>query len=181
MAATAHSGGTSLAPYQSPDGLAHRNVLAHARDHIEKLQKRHEQLRGTVARAQKVALKQAHTLTQMGFTVGTAGALGLVNGRYGGDKGYLAPWGVPVDFAVGGAAHVAGFVTSVLSEDDIMEPVIALLHTIGDAGLGVGVYRWAHQKGAELAARSAGATGQAGVGANSAHGGTVYAVPATHP
>jgi hypothetical protein len=181
MAATAHAGAASLAPYQPPDGLAHREVLAHARDHIEKLQKRHEQLRGTVARAQKVVLKQAHTLTQMGFTVGATGALGLVNGRYGGEKGYAAPWGIPVDFAVGGAAHVAGFVTSIFSEDEVMEPVIAILHTIGDAGLGIGVYRWAHQKGTELAARSGVAKGQPAPGANSAHGGTMYTVPAPHP
>ncbi len=63
----------------------------------------------------------------------------------------------------------------------------ALVHTVGDAAWGSGAYRWAHNKGVELATRvaaekagapgaGAGAAGPNGAGAGP-RGGTTYAVP----
>jgi hypothetical protein len=185
------SANSALAPYQPPGGLAAREVIAHARDHIERLQKKHATLRESLQQVKVGAQRGANTVTQTVFAVGTSSALGFINGRYGGEKGYVAPYSVPVDLSLGGLAHVAGLATSLLLEDErdaaaaassAMPRLSDILHTIGDAGLGCGSYRFMHQKGVERAAAAAAAkAGQAaptpGAPAPGGRGGAVYTVP----
>src|SRR5208283_2268116 len=113
---------SALAPYIPPEGLAPRDVIAHARDHIEKLQKKHATLRESLQQVKyKVssgAYRGANTVVQTMFSATTASTLGFINGRYGGEKGYVAPYSVPVDFTVAAVGHIAGIATSLLLEDD---------------------------------------------------------------
>jgi hypothetical protein len=186
--ATATQTISALAPYQPPPGLAPSDRVAHAHDYIERLQKKHATLRESLQQVKVGAQRGANTMMQTVLAVGTASSLGYVNGRYGGEKGYVAPYSMPLDVTIGGAAHVAGLVVGLWLEDDADRAAAAMpgalprlsdiLHTIGDAGLGSGGYRWAHQKGVEMAAAAnAGATAAApGPGVNGARGAT-YAVP----
>jgi hypothetical protein len=192
--ATATMPVSALAPYQPPDGLAPRDVIAHAREHIDRLQKKHASLRESLQHVKVGAQRGVNTITQTVFAVGTSSALGFVNGRYGGEKGYVAPYSVPVDFTLGAVSHIAGLATSLLLEDErdaaaaaqpgAMPRLSDILHTVGDAGLGCGTYRFFHQKGAEHAAEAGAAKGQSapspsppGPGANAGRGGAVYNVP----
>lgn len=187
--ATATMPTSALAPYQPPPGLQARDVIAHARDHIEKLTKKHASLRESLQQVKVSAQRGVSTVTQTMFAVGTSSLLGYLNGRYGGEKGYVAPYSIPVDLTVGAAGHIAGLATSLLLEDTVdvtaaasqgaMPRLSDIFHTVGDAGLGCGSYRFLHQKGVEHAA----AKGQgAGPGSPPAGGpgpgrGTVYSVP----
>jgi hypothetical protein len=171
----------TLAPYQPPEGLGPREILAHAREHIDKLTKRHLNLQGKIGDTTEYLGKKLVNAAGSGIALGTSALFGFVNGRYGGDKGYVAPYGAPVDLLSGLVAHVVGY-TDVLGRVGS-----ALVHTVGDAAWGSGAYRWAHNKGVELAARvaaekagapgaGAGAAGPNGAGAGP-RGGTTYAVP----
>ena len=188
--ATAMMPTSALAQYQPPPGLPARDVIAHARDHIEKLTKKHASLRESLQQVKVSAQRGVSTVTQTMFAVGTSSLLGYVNGRYGGEKGYVAPYSIPVDLTVGAAAHIAGLATSLLLEDEVDVTVAAshgamprlsdIFHTVGDAGLACGSYRFLHQKGVEHAEA---AKGQApGPSSPPAGGpgpgrGTVYSVP----
>jgi hypothetical protein len=178
--ASATSALAALAPYQPPDGLAPREILAHAREHIDKLTKKHLNLQGKISEATRYVGTKAVTMAGTGVSLAVSAALGLVNGRFGGDKGYLAPYNVPVDLTSGLIAHVVGY-TNVLGDVGS-----TLVHTVGDAAWGSGAYRWSHNKGVELAARAAAAKAGAGAGAGAGpqngagagpRGGTTYAVP----
>ena len=177
--ASATSALATLAPYQPPDGLAPREILAHAREHIDRLTKKHVNLQGKINEVTKYAGTKAVTMAGTGVSLAVSAILGLVNGRFGGDKGYLAPYNVPVDLTGGLIAHVVGY-TNVLGETGS-----DLVHTAGDAAWGAGAYRWSHNKGVELATRAAaakagagapGASPQNGAGAGP-RGGTTYSVP----
>ena len=139
----------NLAPYQPPEGLGPREILAHAREHIDKLTKRHLNLQGKIGDTTEYLGKKLVNAAGSGIALGTSALFGFVNGRYGGDKGYVAPYGAPVDLLSGLVAHVVGY-TDVLGRVGS-----ALVHTVGDAAWGSGAYRWAHNKGVELAARVA--------------------------
>jgi hypothetical protein len=137
-------------------------------------------LQGKITEATKYVGTKAVTMAGTGVSLAISAVLGLVNGRFGGDKGYLAPYNVPVDLTSGLIAHVVGY-TNVLGEVGS-----ELVHTVGDAAWGVGSYRWSHAKGVELAARAAAAKAGAGAGAGvapqggagpGARGGTTYPVP----
>ena len=179
--ATATSALATLAPYQPPDGLAPREILAHAREHIDRLTKKHLNLQGKINEVTKYAGTKALTMAGTGVSLAVSTLMGLVNGRFGGDKGYLAPYGVPADLTSGLIAHVVGY-TNVLGDMGS-----DLVHTAGDAAWGAGAYRWSHNKGAELAARAAAAkagagavypgTGPQGGAGAGPRGGTTYAVP----
>ena len=185
---------SALATYQPPAGLPARDVIAHARDHIEKLTKKHASLRESLQTVKVSAQRGVGTVIQTGFAVGTSSVLGYVNGRYGGEKGYVAPYSVPVDLTTGAVGHIAGLATSLLLEDDLdtagaaasgMPRLSDILHAVGDAGLGCGTYRFFHQKGVEHAGGASADKGKAppgpasppGAGAGAGQRGTVYGVP----
>ena len=179
--ASATSALATLSPYQPPDGLAPREILAHAREHIDRLTKKHINLQGKISEVTRYAGTKAITMAGTGVSLAVSAVLGLVNGRFGGDKGYLAPYNVPVDLTSGLIAHVVGY-TNALGEVGS-----DLVHTVGDAAWGVGAYRWSHNKGVELAAHAAAAKAGAGAGAAGTgpqggagagpRGGTTYPVP----
>jgi hypothetical protein len=172
--ASATSALATLSPYQPPDGLAPREILAHAREHIDKLTKKHLNLQGKISEVTKYAGTKALTMAGTGVSLAVSAVLGLVNGRFGGDKGYLAPYNVPVDLTSGLIAHVVGY-TNVLGEIGS-----DLVHTVGDAAWGAGAYRWSHDKGVELAAHAAAAkagTAPPGAPGPGPRGGTTYTVP----
>jgi hypothetical protein len=87
----------NLAPYQPPEGLGPREILAHAREHIDKLTKRHLNLQGKIGDTTEYLGKKLVNPAGSGIALGTSALFGFVNGRYGGDKGYVAPYGAPVD------------------------------------------------------------------------------------
>lgn len=154
----------TLAPFQQPMGLAPREALAHAHNHIERLTKKHEAVLKTAKaigeKAEHVMKKNVAVMTNAAFAASTAGALGYVNGRYGGEKGYVAKYGVAIEVATAALAHASALALSFREtgdkeRDEHLQHVVGVLHTVGDAAIGVGVYRWTHQKGVE-AARHAG-------------------------
>ncbi len=181
---------SALAPYQPPPGLPVRDVIAHARDHIERLTRKHASLRESLQQVKFSAQRGVNTVTQTVFAVCTSSLLGYVNGRYGGEKGFVAPYSVPIDLSVGAAGHIAGLATSLLLEDDVGAAGVAVspgamprlsdvFHTVGDAGLGCGSYRFFHQKGVEHASAKSqpiGPNSPFGGGQGGARG-PVYSVP----
>jgi hypothetical protein len=170
---------TALAPYAAPDGLGPREIIAHAKEHIERLTKKHASLQDTLTKVQGYGVSKLKTGMATGTTLAVSSALGFVNGRYGGERGYLSVFHVPVDLTTGLVAHVVG------ATDVLGDLGTRLVHTVGDACWGAGAYRWTHSKGAELAARAAAAKAAAGAGAgagaaanpNGQRPGTTYAVP----
>jgi hypothetical protein len=187
--ATATSALATLAPYQPPDGLAPREILAHAKEYIDRLTKKHTTLQEKIAVAKQYGGTKLVTFAATGVTTAVSAALGFFNGRYGGDKGYVAPYGIPIDLTASAIAHVVGM-TNVCG--DVGSRIV---HTAGDSALGVGTYRFTHGKGVEMAARAAakkaagagagvapgaspGTSPQNGAGAGP-RGGTPYAVPQT--
>ena len=177
--ASATSALATLAPYQPPEGLAPREILAHAREHIERLTKKHAVLQTQNVEAKSyVRTKGLAGLTSV-CAVGMASTLGLVNGRFGGDADHVAFHGMPLDVTAGVVAHVVGY-TNALGDTGSV-----LVHAVGDSAWGAGAYRFFHAKGVELAARAAAAKAGAGAGTGAApqngagagpKGGTTFAV-----
>jgi hypothetical protein len=173
---------TTLAPYQPPIGLAPREALAHAHNRIEQLSRKHESVLRTAKalgeRAEHAVKKNLSVLTNTTFAATTAASLGYMNGRYGGDKGYVAKHGIALDVAAAGVVHAGAFAlalreTGDRTSDEHLNHAVGVLHTIGDAAVGASVYRWAYAKGVEAAHR---AGAMPGAQANGARGGTVYSV-----
>jgi hypothetical protein len=178
--ASATSALATLAPYQPPEGLSAKEILAHARDHIGKLVKKnatledkHTETKGYFRTKGVAGLTTAATLV-------TASTLGIVNGRFGGDADHLNFHGMPLDVAWGIVGHAVGY-TNVLGGIGS-----ELVHATGDAAWGSSAYRWSFAKGQELAARAKAAKAGAGAGAGAApqngagagpRGGTTYSVP----
>lgn len=193
---------TTLAPaYQAPPGLTKAETVAHLHghintlnDHIGKLVRKHENVVKTVqagaskgVEGLKKVAGQVHYMAQSAFAVGTGSALGYVNGRYGGEKGYCTKYGVTLDAGVAAMAHIGGFALAFVDPGENAEHAEKLriavqsFHTVGDTALGAAMYRLAHEKGAEAARRA----GQPAVapppavqpnGAPAQRGGTVYQV-----
>jgi hypothetical protein len=171
--ASATSALATLSPYLPPDGLGPREILAHAKDHIDRLTKKHASLQEVLQKGKEYGVSKIKTGVASGLTVVTSGALGFVNGRYGGDKGYVAPFHVPIDLATALVAHTVGLT-------DVFGDLGSLMaHAVGDASLGAGTYRFAFAKGAYLAARAAAAKGGAVAGAGAGAG--TGAPGAAHP
>ena len=175
--ASATSALATLAPYQPPDGLAPRELFAHAREHIERLTKKHAALQEKSTEKSSYVITKGVAALTSACAVGTSGALGFVNGRLGGDLGYAQFHGMPADWTAGVVAHVVGYTNALGKVGSV------LVHAAGDAAWGAGTYRWAHAKGVELAQAAAakagatpGASPQNGAGAGP-RGGTSYAVP----
>jgi hypothetical protein len=178
--ATATNALATLAPYAPPDGLGPREILAHAKDHIDRLTKRHSTLQGKIQDTQKYTGCLAKTGLAFATTLAVSSGLGFINGRYGGAKGHAAPLGVPIDFTAGVLAHGVGLTVGLLSESDFGELCSRGFHTVGDAALGIGTYRTFQAIGLERAARATGQAPGAGVSATNPNGqrpGTTYAVP----
>lgn len=182
---------TALAPtYEAPTGLSSREALAHAHDHIRKLVRKHESVvkasREIGIKAAEITKAQVGWMTNSAFAGGTATALGYVNGRYGGEKGYVAKYGVALDAATAFTAHLGALALSLkgtgdAEKDEHLRHVVGVLHAVGDTAVGVGLYRWSHQKGVEAAHRAGvpAATVAPGAPVNgAAPKTTVYAVPA---
>jgi len=141
MAAT-----STLTTFNPPQGLPPRDALVHAKEHIEKLQKKHESLKSLKSETEAIAKKHMSALSETLFVTSAAGVMGYVNGRYGGEKGYVAAIrGVPLDLCLGVAAHGIGF-SNVLGDE-----VSSALHAVGDAAVAVSAYRYTHKKGTEQA------------------------------
>jgi hypothetical protein len=171
---------TSIVPFQPAQGLPARDALARAHDYIDKLTRKHEALHKTKEAIVSGAKRHGNTFIQSSCTATTAAALGAVNGRFGGEEGLLEKWGVSLDAAVAFAGHVGGFAFSFADNDadpkfDILAEVF---HTVGDAGLASGVYRFFHKRGLESQQRANAGAGAAPV-VNGAKGGAVYTV--AHP
>jgi hypothetical protein len=176
------SAATSIVPFQPAAGLPVRESLARAHDYIEKMTKRHEGLRKTSEAIVSGVREHGNTLLQAGCTGAAAAALGAVNGRFGGEEGIVEKWGVSLDQAVAVGGHLLGFGVTYFAEsnDTSMELLSEVAHTLGDAGIASGVYRYFHRRGAEAAQRAAGASGPSvAAAANGAKGGALYTVP--HP
>ena len=171
---------TSIVPYQAAPGLPARDALARAHDYIDKLTKKHEALHKAREAIVNGARVHGNTFIQSSCTATTAAALGAINGRFGGEEGLVSKWGVSLDVAVATAGHLAGFACSFW--DSTAEPKLSMLadvlHTVGDAGLAAGVYRFCHKRALEAAHRAAAGVGGSAPAAG-AKGGTVYTV--AHP
>lgn len=91
---------------------------------LKKIESRYSGMKNRLANVKKEAEKTAMTVVDAGEVVGTAFALGVVNGRFSNPE----PMGIPVDLGVGIAAHVLGFVV-----DDGERH----LHNLGNGALAV--------------------------------------------
>jgi len=100
-----------------------------------------------------VAKKHGNTFIQSSCTASTAAALGIVNGRFGGEAGVVEKWGVPLDGAVAVLGHLGGFGFSYADdrENPRFDLLSEVLHTVGDTGLASAIFRFFHKVGAQHA------------------------------
>jgi hypothetical protein len=182
---------TTFSPYQPVQGVPIRDSLAHAHDHIErterfldraqkatsKILEKHEALKGAVERIGNGKKKLGMRALATGVSGSVAAIVGVADGRYGGEKGHLAKWGIPLDWAVAAAGHTAGVAALALTDNEMLEGV---LHAVGDAGFIVGSHRWGRELGVAWAQKAAAdSPTAAAANANGVKGGTVYTV--AHP
>ena len=175
----------AIEPYQPVSGIPMREALARAHGHIERTQRfaskileKHEALKGVVDRVgggyKKLGVRALNSTCSS--AIGTA--IGVVDGRFGGERGYATRWGFPLDWAVGFAGHGAGIAALAFGDNEILQGV---LHAVGDAGFTTGSHRWGHELGVAWAQKANAAESSAAVGANAngAKGGAVYTI--AHP
>ena len=154
------SAAISTAPSPPAEGLRERDDLATARESFARLTKEHEGLHKAKSAFVTGARRHGNTFIQSSCTVTTAAALGAVDGRFGGREGRVQKWGVSLDAAVAVAGHVGGLALSLADDkaDSNFDVLAGAFHSVGDAGLASGVYRYFHQLGVAAAQRAAAGT-----------------------
>jgi hypothetical protein len=189
---------TALEPYQPVAGLPARDQLSHAHGHIERLTsfaknmlRKHTNLekekdevskKASEAEARKESIGQHLLMTgaQSATVMVLTGLVGVAEGKVLGETGHLSKWGVPLDGTIAGLGHLGGLAAFFLM-DDAKVPT-RLLHTAGDAGLGLWINRLTREVGVAWKHKSA-ASSDSKAAVNGAQG-TVYHVappPPAHP